>query len=260
MKFFEGNRKYILIFGILIILIIWQSPVRSFFYSFSRPASQWLWQRSENASSFFTGWLQANRLQFENQQIKTENLLLLSKLTELHRLEEENQKLREALGVGMAESYELLEARIFAQKDEDVYLINKGKQDGISKGMPVITFENVLVGRVANTYQNTSSVQLISHQELKFSVKIQGEEIKGLAQGGGKKKLSVGLIPKEQPLQKGQIFITDAPKGGFPPGLLVGEVENIKRTDLDAFQEAEILPFFTLTDYSSLLVIVNLVE
>ncbi len=264
MNFFKTNKKYIIVLLVILLLfIIWQTPVRSFFYSLTRPIGEWLWQKGEHSSGFLFGWWHFGQISRENEQLKEENFALLSKLTDFYGLQEENEKLRKAMDLELKQEYQFIEIKVFSQKngkEEETYLINKGQEDGITKGMPVINFEKMLVGRISEVYKNSSEMRLISHPSLKFSARIQGADIMGLAQGSGEKQLGLGLIPKEKKLEEGQILITDGLEGGFPAGLLVGRVRDIKRTDLEAFQEATVIPFFTLKDLSSLLVIINIRE
>lgn len=260
MKLFQNNKKHIIVFLIIILFfIIFQNQTRSLFYRITGPIGNWIWLHGRNASLFISGLWPSNKLIDENRQLKEENIVLFSKLIEIHGLKKENEKLRSAIGLGLNKDYNLIEAKAFSQKSEkNTYLINKGEESGILKGMPIITFQKVLVGRVSEVYKNSSEIRLVTHAGLKFSAKIKDSDVMGLAQGDGENFLKLSLIPKAKEINIGQVLITSGPEGGFPANLLVGKIIDIKKTDLEAFQEATVEPFFNHQDLNYLLIITDI--
>jgi rod shape-determining protein MreC len=245
-----------LIFLVVILVLVFQTPVRSFFYTVSEPIQQWLWQKGKNSSDFLNGLFSFSALTRENEFLREENKELLSRIVEIGDLREENEELRTALGLGLADDYELTEARVFSVNlEQDFVLINKGKQDGIEKGMPVIDFHNVLIGRVEEVYANQSEVFLISNQALKFSVEIEGKKINGLVKGKGKGEVFLDLVPKEEDLVSGALITTAGLEANFPHGLLVGRIGEIEKTDLAPFQKASIELFSDISKQNNLLFI-----
>jgi len=261
-----------LIIVIVLFLIVLQTPVRSFFYSASSPLQKWFWSKGLENSGLWSAFFNAESLKIENQGLESENKFLLSRIVELNQFRDENERLREALDLGLADYFNLLETNILS-KDivNDVILINKGEEDGISKGMPVITFQKILVGEIDEVYNTSSHVRLITDYKMKFSVEIEDAEIQALAKGQGNQKIILDLIPKDKELINGALVITSdplagrtsgepkdgGPEGGFPKGLLVGEIAKIEKTDLTPFQKAEVSAFFNIHEASTLLVITN---
>ncbi|XOB40783.1 MAG: rod shape-determining protein MreC [Candidatus Nealsonbacteria bacterium] len=252
----------IVIFVIIAILILNLSPfsksVKGFFYSLSEPIQLWLWEKGIKTSAFFQGLLNADNLSKENIFLKSENRELLNQNIELEKLKKENETLRIALGLGIEKEFTLEIAQIIAKEISNDYLIiNKGFSDGIRAGFPVITETKVLVGKISELYENISKVELLSSKNSSFDIEIFKKEIYSLAKGSGNFKITLDLIPKEENIEIGDKVISSVVGGNFPEGLLIGEIEDIKKSDTAAFQQAEVKPGFDIRDLRNLFIISN---
>ena len=259
------NRKFeknigIIIFVIIAILILNLSPfsksVKGFFYSLSEPVQVWLWEKGIKTSAFFQGFLRADNLTKENMLLKSENQKLLSQNIELEKLKKENELLRIALGLGLEKEFELVLAQVIAKDTgKDYLVINKGFQHGMEFGFPVITESKVLIGKIIETYENFSKIELLTAENSSFDIEIFKKEIYSLAKGNGNFKIILDLIPKEESIEIGDKVITSALGGNFPKGLLVGEIQNIEKSDVAAFQQAQVKPDFEIRDLKDIFII-----
>jgi len=263
------KKKYLV--GILLavlavcLLNFFQKEVRSFFYSFSSPIQKVLWRAGDRTSDFFESIIKTGSLKSEIEGLRNENQELLAQNAALKNLKEENEILREALGIGLQKDFRLVLSQIISKDvSRDFILINKGSEDGILKDMPVITQKKVLVGRISEVYENFSKVMLISDKKSSFNAEIlaldegeQREDISGVIKGKGNFGVLFDLVPMEKKLFQGDVVITIVLGGIFPQGLLVGEVREIKKVDVEPFQQAEIVPFFDLSQAETLFVILE---
>jgi len=96
---------------------------------------------------------------------------------------------------------------------------------------------------------------LLSSKDDSLDVQIQGKEIDGLIRGNGNLKLLLDLIPKEEDIKEGDIVTTHYLSKKYPQGLLIGQIETIKKQDTEAFQIAEIKSFFDIGAAETLFVI-----
>lgn len=253
---------------VLVILLIFLAflALNKFFYlniknivfSVSSPIQKFLWQKQNTMSEIFGSFFKLKELKIENRELKKENLFLKSKILELKELEKENKNLREALDLELEKEFNLILTEIISQKSEgDFVLINRGKKDGVSENMPLITKEKVLVGKVGQVFNNFSQVILISNKNFTFSVKVESEDdsILGSAKGKGNFKLQIELLPSDSPIKTGDIVSTALLEGTFPENLLVGEIKNIKKSDIKPFQEGEIEPYFRKLNLETLFLI-----
>lgn len=254
------NKILILIIGILFILSLnfFQKEVRGFFYSISYPIQETFWNARDRVSDFFEGLLGGENLKKENEALKLENQKLLAENVALKRTEEENETLRRALGVGLADDFELAFAQLVGKDvSQDSILIDKGLEDGLSKDMAVITEEKLLVGKITAVYKDFSRVMLISNKESSFDAKISEKDIEGLVRGKGGSEIYLDLIPRDKEIKKGDLIVSSSLGGVYPQGLLVGVVKEIKKSDVQSFQQAEISPFLDLQELKNVFVIIN---
>jgi len=245
---------------LVFLLNVFQKEVRSLFYSFSAPIQKVLWKAGESTSDFFQGIVRVKTLKQELDELNLENQELLGQVVVLENLKKENKSLRQALGLGLEEDFKLSSAQIIGRDiSQDFILVDKGAQDNISKDMPVITQQRVLIGRISEVYENSSKVMLISHKESSFDAKIQKEEkdITGVVKGQGDFRILFNLIPREENLFQGDIVVTSTLGGIFPKGLLVGKIKEIKKNDVEPFQQAEIELFFDISQINNLFIVLE---
>ena len=256
-------QKIIITVLIVSLFIIFNLPpfskkVKNLFYLISWPIQKVFWQAGEKASNLFETISEIKNLKKENEELKLEIQKLSTENISLKELKKENEILRKVLNLGLEKEFTLVISQVIGKEiSQDSLIINRGVKDGISKGLPVITEQKVLVGKIGEVYGDFSEVQLISHKENVFDAKILDTEIFGLVKGKGNLKLSLDLIPREKEIKIGDEIITTVLGGNFPPGLLIGEIEKIKKSDVSPFQEAEIKPAFDIGDLNLLFIITN---
>ena len=224
----------------------------------SSPIQKTLWKTGDNVSDFFEAFGQTKNIKIENKKLKLEIQDLLAKNAVLKELEKENKSLREALAIGLEKDFNLVLAQVSGKDiSQDFILINKGEQDGISKDLPVITFQKVFLGKIYEVYPNFSKVQLSTNKESSFNVKIAGKEIFGVVKGKGNSKLFLDFVPHEKEIKKGDKIITTSLGGIFPKDLLIGEIQEVIKLDIKPFQTAEVNPFFNIKETQELFIIME---
>lgn len=252
--------------GILLLLLlnVFQEKTRSFFYSISFPFQRVLWQAGRKTSGLFNGLFDIQDLEKENQILKLKNQELSQKVIALRDLEKENEDLRKALNLGLEKDFKLVMGEII-EKDisQDFVLINKGSENGISKGMPVITAQRALVGRIEKAYRNFSRVSLISNKKSSFDAAIgiregkrgEKDKITGMVKGNGNLALHIDFLPFGQEVFANEFVFTNSLGGIFPKDLLVGQIEKVGKSDVDSSQRADIKPAFNIRELDNLFVI-----
>lgn len=234
------------------------NEVKNLLYLASFPIQEKLWRLGYNISDFLKFIFEMKTLKKENEKLELKLQELLAENAYLKELKNENEFLRESLNIGLEKEFELVLAKT-TEKDfsSDLITINKGSDDGISEGMPVITQQKVLVGKINKVYRNFSKVMLISHKESLFPVKISETDILGVIKGRGNLDIFLDSVPQENEIKEGDLIITTALTEVFPEGLLVGEIEEVKKSDIDIYQKAEVKPFFDIKKIENLFVIIS---
>jgi len=135
-------------------------------------------------------------------------------------------------------------------------IINRGSNDGILRGMPVVTDQG-LVGRVDAVIANAARVQLITDAASNVNVRLQNAETDASLVGSVTGNVTLDLIPQDETIEKGDLVLTSGLGGGYPPDLIVGQVVNVRSRDFDLFQQATIQPVVDFNGLEIVLVIVN---
>ena len=214
-------------------------------YAALNPVQHNMWTAGANTRSFFDRLTKMSGAASENENLKRQINDLMAQVSELDAIKRENDFLRQGLNLDLDKDFDRKLADIVA-KDvaQDAIIIDKGSKGLVQEGMPVITSERALVGRVSKTYSNYSEVTLVTAKDFSFDVKIGDDGIDGLVKGGGADKAIVDLVPKDKELKEGSAVSTSQLGGIFPGGLLVGTVSGVDNSDVNTFQSAKLSPAF----------------
>jgi rod shape-determining protein MreC len=135
-------------------------------------------------------------------------------------------------------------------------IINRGSNDGIRRGMPVVTDQG-LVGRIDAVIADAARVQLITDPASTVNVRLQNAETEASLSGSITGDLTLDLIPPDKTIQRGDLVLTSGLGGGYPPDLIVGQVGNPRKNDVDLFQQANVQPVVDFNRLQIVLIITN---
>jgi rod shape-determining protein MreC len=259
----SAKKRRILIFivgtSILIVFFnIFQRELKGFFYLISSPIQKVFWQAGVKTYNFLEIFIRAGEREKRIDYLEKENQRLRAETAALKELEKENQELKKALDLGIENDFKLFLVQIIGKEpSQDIIFVNKGNKDGVLKGMPAITAEKILAGKVVQSYENFSKVMLLSNKKFSFPVKIQdsNNDISGVGKGEGDYKILISFVPKEEKVAEGDLVISDSLGGIFPRGFLIGRVASIERKDVEPFQKIEVKPDFDIRKTSDLFII-----
>lgn len=272
MKCYFLKNKIIVIFLIVLLIFslnLFKKEIKDFFYSLSNPFQSFFIEKGIETSSFLEGIKRGTDLKSENEDLLSQSQRIIGRINSLKNVEKENEELRKALDLKIRESFNVVDAYFSSTiGPENNILIDRGSEDGILKGMPIINSQKVLVGVVDEVYRNFSSVKLISSEDFSFNVEIvkkssledyldSNVRYQGLARGKGDSSLLVELVSKEAKIEKGDFVFTADAGQLFPKGLLVGDVIQVNKNDVDPFQTILINPSFNLSNERIVFVIID---
>jgi len=167
----------------------------------------------------------------ENERLNNETGLLRRRLFDLREVYLENARLTGLLGFKQKSGLRLSPARVIARSPDSwssSAIIDKGKYNGIRHGMVVINPRG-LVGRVAESADNTSKILLINDPSLGVSSIVQRSRQEGLVSGTLGANLIMRYLPKDADIVAGDLVVTSGLSQIYPKGLLVGKVIDIGR-------------------------------
>jgi len=135
-------------------------------------------------------------------------------------------------------------------------IINRGSNDGIRRGMPVVTSEG-LVGRVDAVIADAARVQLITDPASSVNTHLKNANTDAMLIGSITGDISLDLISQDATIQPGDLILTSGLGGGFPPDLIIGQVVNVHKRAAELFQQSTVQPAVDFSRLQIVLVIIN---
>jgi len=135
-------------------------------------------------------------------------------------------------------------------------IINRGSDDGLRRGMPVVTAQG-LVGRITAITANAGRVQLITDPASSVNVSLEGSGAQAVLTGSLTGELTLDMIPQSANVQVGDLVLTSGLGGNYPANLIVGQVTSVRSRETDLFQSAAVQSIVDFSRLEILLVIVN---
>jgi rod shape-determining protein MreC len=197
-------------------------------------------------------------LQEENSALRTEKLRVAPELLRLEALQEENNQLRRLL-----DAQERLPSRsvfaeiLYAGRDpfSRKVIIDKGSQNGIQAGQPVIDDVGV-IGQVTRVYLLMSEVTLLSDKDQAIPLQVQRNGLRAVAYGGAEGgMLDLRFMAANADIRNGDTLVTSGIDGTYPPGLPVATVARIERDAAYAFAKISLAPTAGTDRYRQVLVL-----
>ncbi|HKY78924.1 MAG TPA: rod shape-determining protein MreC [Anaerolineales bacterium] len=264
---FSKNNPYQLITLVLLaaglLLLALGGYLSPIFSSALRPVyglQTWLYDRFQAIQDFVNAPTDITRLRQENADLSSENATLQTQIIALQQQVTEIELLSALLDFARARPENAYQAAAVIGRDPSPFLhyviINRGSDDGIRRGMPVVAQEG-LVGRVAQVTANAARVELITDPAAQVGIQLQPSEVDGVLTGSITGDLSVDLIPQDATLQAGDLVFTSGIGGLFPSSILVGQVSSVRQEAQALFQTATVQPVVDFTRLEIVLVIVN---
>jgi len=203
--------------------------------------------------------IQTREMNRELSQMRTKLAQLQAEQWRLQELIEENQRLRKLLGLAKDLSHPYITAEVIAIGGSNWFhtlVINKGSQDGIREGAPVLCHEG-LVGRVWEVRNHHSVVLLLTDRHSAVGVTLSGHQgVYGIVKGTGKRWCELIHLSKHVVPRKEEVLVTSGLGGVFPKGIPVGEVISVSVTTEPP--TVRVRPFFRLDELRELIVLTDL--
>lgn len=128
--------------------------------------------------------------------------------------------------------------------------INKGKKDGISPDMGIVSDKGV-VGIVSSVSDNMAVVIPVLNPKFKLSCKVKGNSYFGSMTWNGRsiQYATLEQLPRHVEVSLGDTIVTSGFSTIFPPGIIVGTIHSFEKEKDDNFFSLEVK---LATDFTSL--------
>ncbi len=223
-------------------------------------AQTWLSTRFAAIQSYLAAPQDMNRLRLRNTELEAEVSDLQTEIISLKQQIDETRILSALVDFARVNpEYRYVAATVIG-RDPSPFLqyaiINRGSDDGLRRGMPVVTQQG-LVGRIAAVTAGAARIQLITDPGSKINVRIQPSGAGAVLQGEITGDVSLDMIPQSANVQTGDLVLTSGLGGSYPPDILIGQVTGVRSRDNDLFQSASVQPVVDFSQLDIVLVITN---
>jgi rod shape-determining protein MreC len=196
------------------------------------------------------GWVESNvatrkALVDENMQLRYQQMMLEAELQKLLALKKENLQLKQLLKTSARGKSKVIAAEILAVDTntfKQLVIIDKGKQQGIYEGQPVLDAKGVM-GQVIDAGLLTSTVLLITDSKSGVPVRNNRTGERAILVGTDEiNQLAMINLPKTSSVKEGDLLVTSGLARVYPEGYPVGYVEAVNSLPGDAFNQVTVRP------------------
>lgn len=135
-------------------------------------------------------------------------------------------------------------------------VIDKGKQNGVKIGLPVVAPEGI-VGQVIDAADRYSRILLLIDQDSAVDAIIQDIRVRGIIKGASSDQCIFKYVMRRHEIEVGDPVISSGLDGVFPKGLPIGYISYINRKNSGLFQEIKVTPHVDFNKLEEVLVLIN---
>jgi len=216
----------------LTALVKFNNYHQSIFFTTSNAVSGTIYQWQDDLTSYINLREENTNLLIENQTLRQRDSLIntLSSSNDSTIVEDSASRL-----VYSYRTARVINNSIF--KRRNFFTINKGKNQGISKNMGVITPKGI-AGKIINTGDNYALAMSVLHEDFVITPKINGRVIYGGMgwEGDRADELKINKVNAHYEIEKGDSVFTTSHSHFFPENIMIGTVKRVQQTDAN-YQE-----------------------
>jgi rod shape-determining protein MreC len=223
-------------------------------------AQTWVSTRYQALQDFVTSPSDMNQLRQRNAELEAEVARLQTQIIELQSEIQEVQVLSALLDFARAHPENTFVSATVIGRDPSPFIqyvnINRGSDDGLRRGMPVVTHQG-LVGRIAAVTASAARVQLITDPISNINVRLEPSQSEAVVSGQITGEIALDMIPIDAGVQPGDLVLTSGYGGNYPADILIGQISGVRKRDYELFQTASIQPAVDFSQLRIVMVITN---
>ncbi|HEY5983723.1 MAG TPA: rod shape-determining protein MreC [Anaerolineales bacterium] len=220
----------------------------------------WFASRTQAIQQFLAAPGDLIALRTRNAELEAQVSQLQTQVIDLQQRANETEILAALVDFSRASPESSYKAASVIGRDPSPFLhyiiIDSGSNDGIQRGMPVVTNEG-LAGRIDAVISDAARVQLITDPASSVNVTLRNAATDALAVGSVTGDIELQQISQDVSVEQGDIILTSGLGGGFPADLIVGQVVNVRKLPAELFQQATVQPAVDFSRLQIVLVITN---
>ena len=223
-------------------------------------AQSWLAKRYQAVQSLITQPEDVTSLRQKNAQLEAENSAMQVQIIELQQQVSEAQLLSTLVDYERRHVENQYIAASVIARDVSPFMhyviIDRGSDDGLRKGMPVITQQG-LVGKIAAVTAGAARVELINDPGSSINVILQQSGVEAVLNGDITGEIGLDMISQNAVVQPGDLVMTSGLGGNYPANLVIGQVVTVRSEAYSLFQSASVQPAVDFSQLAIVLIITN---
>jgi len=210
-------------------------------------------------ANFFHNYVGLVGASKENAELRKQVSELTIRLQTTSQEQQENERLRQILGLKERLPYQLEAAEVIARDAKSMVsntlTINRGETSGVRLQIPVLTPGGVL-GITTFVSTHTSKVQLVTDPSSSIGAMLERGRVSGILAGAGGGLCILRFLPLTTDWKKEDAVITSGQDGIFPEGLPVGRVSR-EIHESEFYKSIEVIPFKTHSSLSEVVLLIQ---
>lgn len=252
---------FLVVVGILVLALGGYFSSASTRFTGSLVAVQtWVAIRVQAIQDFLTAPRDIVSLRSRNAELEGQVSQLQAQVIELQQRVNQTEILAALVDFSRSNPESTYKAASVIGRDPSPFLhyviINSGSNDGIRRGMPVVTNQG-LVGRVDAVIADAARVQLLTDPASSVNVRLQNAGTDAMLLGSVTGDISLDMISQDVTVDPGDLILTSGLGGGYPPDLIIGQVVATRSLQYELFQQATVQPAVDFSRLEIVLVITN---
>ncbi len=221
---------------------------------------------TRSVTSVFSVITQIEQLRRDNQELSTRVQRLEAENRRLESVALQNEQLTRLLGVRASLDYDTLAAEVIGRQispTERIVVLDRGTDDGVTVGDPVLAGEGALIGSVVDAASNRSVVLLLNDTRSVVIGLVESSRATGEVDCRLSGPFAMINIPSTDAVTVGDRVVTagldlgEDIRSPFPRGLLIGHVVDVRTDPNTVVQTALLAPAATLEKLEYALVITD---
>lgn len=220
----------------------------------------WVSQQYRGVENIASSSQDIQEIRQQNTELEAENARMQAQIVELQQQLVEYKILSALLEFARANpEHKYIGASVIG-RDPSPFLhyiiINRGSDDGLKRGMPVVT-QNGLAGRVVQVTATGARVSLITDPVTRINVRIEPSRSAAVLTGSITTDITLEQIPQEADVNPGNLILTSGLGGNYPANIIIGQITSVRSLENDLFQSASVQSVTDFDDLNIVLVIIN---
>ena len=236
-------------------------PVEDVSYALFSPVEKLLRSTAEPIADLVANYGDVRDLTQENDSLRAENERLEAEIARLREEASRQEQLERLLETRNAlEGHTFATATIIARDPSNLrrrVAIDVGRDDGVKKGMPVITQGTTLVGTISQVEDGHAWVTLVTDVDSAVSALLLESRTEGVVAGSYSRQLRMDFVEQNAEVNEGDTVLTSGLNGTYPKDLVIGKVTGVSANRQELFRSVIVEPLASLSRLETVLVMTS---